>query len=116
MLKTLKLLQDDFQSDVVKSFDILDFKSGDQFYYLKIKAILADGSSLHIREFFSSDDALYSYHWQDEDGSLIIRWDNSPHHPKLGTYPHHKHAPELAESEEMCLEEVLKEIRERLRK
>jgi hypothetical protein len=110
MLKTLELLQD----KITKSFEILDFKSSDRFYYLKIRAVLVDCSELHIREFYSSDNALYSYHWQDESGSLRIRWDNAPHHPKLRTHPHHKHAPLLEESEEMCLEEVLKEIRERL--
>ena len=110
MLKTLELLQD----DLIKSFEVLDFKGGDRFYFIKIRAALVDGSELHIREFFSSDNVLYSYHWQDEKGSLRIRWDNAPHHSHLSTYPHHKHAPELEESEEMCLEEVLKEIRERV--
>jgi hypothetical protein len=110
MLKTLELLQD----DLIKGFEVLDFKGGDRFYFIKIRAALVDGSELHIREFFSSDNVLYSYHWQDEKGSLRIRWDNAPHHSHLSTYPHHKHAPELEESEEMCLEEVLKEIRERV--
>ncbi len=110
MLKTLELLQD----DLIKSFEILDFKGGERFYYIKIRATLIDGSELHIREFFSSDNVLYSYHWQDENGSLRIRWDNSPRHSHLSTYPHHKHAPELEESGEMCLEEILKEIRERV--
>lgn len=104
MLKTLELLQD----YLIKGFEVLDFKGGDRFYFIKIRAALVDGSELHIREFFSSDNLLYSYHWQDENGPLRIRWDNAPHHSHLSTYPHHKHAPELEESEEMCLEEVLK--------
>jgi len=33
----------------------------------------------------------YSYHWQDEQGKLIKRWDNAPHHPTLPTHPHHLH-------------------------
>ena len=112
MLKTLELLQD----DLIKGYEILDFKSGGRFYYLKIRAALVDGSELHIREFFSSDAFLYSYHWQDEKGSLKIRWDNSPHHSHLRTYPHHRHAPELEDSREMSLEEVLQEIGRRLRR
>ena len=112
MLKTLELLQD----DLIRGYEILDFKGGERFYYVKIRAKLIDGSELHIREFFSSDDFLYSYHWQDEDGSLIVRWDNAPHHPHLKSYPHHKHAPDIEESGEMSLEEVLKEVWERLAK
>ncbi|KUK94350.1 MAG: DUF6516 family protein [Methanothrix sp.] len=112
MLKTLEL----HKGDLVKVFEVLDFKGGDRFYFIKIKAIFVDESELHIREFISSDNVLYSYHWQDKDGSLRIRWDNAPHHPHLNTYPHHKHAPLLEESEEMCLEDVLKEIREKLQK
>jgi len=112
MLKTLELLQD----DIIKGFEVQDFKGSDRFYFLKIKAVLVDGSELHIREFFSLDNTLYSYHWQDENGSLRIRWDNAPHHPHLRTYPHHKHTPELKESEEIRLEEVLKVIREKLQK
>lgn len=108
MLKTLELLK----NDLIKVYEILDFKGGERFYYIKIRATLIDGSELHIREFFSSDSLLYSYHWQDGNGSLITRWDNAPHHSHLSTYPHHKHAPELEESEEMCLGEVLKEIHE----
>ncbi len=47
MLKTLELLQD----DLIKGFEVLDFKGGERFYYIKIRATLIDGSELHIREF-----------------------------------------------------------------
>ena len=47
MLKTLELLD---KSPVVKSYEILDFKRGKDFYYLKIKAILINDTVLHIRE------------------------------------------------------------------
>ena len=33
----------------------------------------------------------YSFHWQDENGTLRCRWDNAPHHPDLPNAPHHKH-------------------------
>ncbi len=33
----------------------------------------------------------YSYHWADENGALIRRWDNTPHHPELARFPHHIH-------------------------
>lgn len=42
MLKTLESLQD----KVIKSYEILDFKSGESFYFLKVKAVLIDDSEL----------------------------------------------------------------------
>jgi len=111
MRRTLESLKD----DLIKSFEILDFKSGEGFYFLRLKAVLIDDSQLYIKEYRSLDSYLYSYHWQDQDGTMRIRWDNSPHHNDLRTFPHHKHAPQLEESMEMNLEDVIKEIKERLR-
>ncbi len=33
----------------------------------------------------------YRHHWQDESSVLKKRWDNSPHHPQLDSFPHHVH-------------------------
>lgn len=112
MLPTLELLRD----ELIKSYEILDFKNGKSFYFLKVKAVLLDDSVLHIKEYASSHDYLYSYHWQEKDGSLRIRWDNSPHHEHLRTFPSHKHSPQLQESDEVSLKEVLEVIRKELRK
>jgi hypothetical protein len=110
MLKTLESLQD----RVIKSYEILDFKSGESFYFLKVKAVIIDDSELHIKEYYSVDSYFYSYHWQDRNGFMKIRWDNAPHHRHLGTFPDHKHDPVLAESGEMSLKDVLKEIKAKL--
>ena len=102
---------------IVSSYEILDFKQGSQFYYLKVKVKLTDGSTLQVRMFVSDQDYNYSYHWQNENEKLIIRWDNSPHHPELETFPHHKHINnEVAKSLEISLEEVLLFIQKRLNK
>jgi len=111
MLKTLELLK----HRLFTSYEVLDFKQGGDFYYLKIKALLVDKSELHIREYVTEADYLYSYHWQDANGKLIIRWDNSPHHRQIRTFPHHKHTPELEESYEVDFEAVLKIIERRLK-
>ena len=108
MQRTLESLQD----KLIKSFEILDFKSGESFYFLKIKAVIVDDSLLRIKEYSSLDGYFYSYHWQNSDGSLRVQWDNSPHHKNLSTFPDHKHSPQLEESKEMSLEEVLREIGE----
>ena len=111
MQGTLESLQD----ELIKSFEILDFKSGESFYFLKVKAVLIDDSLLHIKEYSSLDGYFYSYNWQGSDGFLRIRWDNSPHHRDLPTFPDHKHVPQLKESREMRLADVLQEIRQILK-
>lgn len=39
---------------------------------------------------------MYSYHHQREDGSLIFRYDDTPHFPALPQFPHHKHLGDQA--------------------
>jgi hypothetical protein len=52
MLKTLESLK----HKLIKSYEILDFKQGKDFYFLKIKAILIDNSELYIREYVSQNE------------------------------------------------------------
>lgn len=33
----------------------------------------------------------YRYHFQDKQGQLIFRYDNTPHFPDLEKFPQHKH-------------------------
>ena len=33
----------------------------------------------------------YRYHYQRADGTLVLRYDNAPHHPEVSTYPDHIH-------------------------
>ena len=112
MLRTLELLQN---SIAVKRFEILDFKSGKKFYYLKIRADIKNNAELFRREYMSAREGKYSYHWQEKDGKLITRWDNAPHQ-KIKTFPHHKHLSDgtVVESYEITLEKVLKSIETKL--
>jgi len=54
-----------------------------------------DGSLLHLREFVNVQHGIerymYAYHYQRPDGTLVFRYDNTPHFPALPTFPHHKH-------------------------
>jgi len=55
----------------------------------------------------------YHFHWQDNQGKLIRRWDNAPHHPEIETFPHHLHLePEnhCRACEAPTLADVLEEI------
>ncbi|MFX1298315.1 MAG: DUF6516 family protein [Promethearchaeota archaeon] len=92
----------------MNNFKIIDFKKGSDFYYIKIEAEVIDESTLFIGNYVSKSEYLYSYHWQDKNDNLIIRWDNCPHHKHLPTFPHHKHIPEIIESNEIMLEDILK--------
>ena len=50
MLKTLKLIE---TSEIVKSYEIQDFKESKDFYFLKLRIILIDDSILYVREYIS---------------------------------------------------------------
>jgi len=53
----------------------------------------------------------YAFHFQDNQGNLIFRFDNAPHWKDIATFPFHKHLPDrVTESEMMNLEKVFLEI------
>lgn len=68
--------------------------------------LLRDGQLVKLR---------YAYHYQDESGEVIFRYDNSPHFPDIVTYPHHKHVGSTVEPAQVPdLSEVLREIEQTL--
>jgi len=113
MQKTLKLFN---KSRIIKKHTILDYKSSSKAQYLKAKVELKNGDLLFLKEYISSTEHLYSYHWQKVNGDLIIRWDNSPHHKSLTTFPHHKHSPDLGESYETNFKDVIKVMKKIMKK
>lgn len=55
----------------------------------KLRLTLIDGSSLDV---WLSVDGDYAYHWeQRRQRGRLYRWDNAPHHPRVGTFPDHFH-------------------------
>ena len=85
--------------------------------YIRGEIKLIDDSVLFFREFIDlskerfKDD--YSYQYQIENGSLVFRYDNASHHPKIKSFPHHKHhrsEENIIECPEPDLESVLLEI------
>jgi hypothetical protein len=104
------------RSTAVLSFDVIDHRVWHAGSYLRVKALLRDGSELHVREFVDEADRKYSFHWQSGSGVLLARWDNAPHHPGLPTYPDHKHVPTGVEATiEVALADVLASIERSLR-
>ena len=59
----------------------------------------------------------YSYHFMDENNTLVFRYDNAYHHKEIKTFPHHKHLPDrVIDSNEPDIRSVLKEVRDFLNK
>ena len=63
--------------------------------YLRIRASLVDNGQLDIFIYVTSNKKItlekYSFHWQDKNKNLVLRWDNAPHHRELENFPHHLH-------------------------
>ena len=68
---------------------------------LKAEVVFVDGSCLIIREYVGSKYGIerlsYAYQYQDREGSLILRYDNAAHKPKL-SMPEHRHTPDGIET------------------
>lgn len=95
----------------IHEVQILNYKAGDNFVYYKITISFIDSSQLLINEFASLKERKYSFHWQNNENELIIRWDNAPHHKNISTFPHHKHSNgEISPSNDISLEDVLSYI------
>lgn len=103
---------------IVASVEFLNHESFRGLELFKSKVILKDGSNLRIMEKYRHGALVYySYYWLDTSNELIIGWDNAPHHPKLKTFPHHKHLAGQSKpvaSNECDLGAVLSAIAERL--
>lgn len=82
----------------------------------KAVATLIDGSKLHINEVWLHGHLhKYSYYWLTPINDLIMGWDNAPHHPHIGTSPHHVHTPSGIHSSSIrSLKDVLDELEKRL--
>ena len=75
-----------------------------------------DGSVLHFRELVDLRHELqlvmYAYHYQDAEGVLVFRYDNTAHHMHVDTFPNHKHTADgnVVSAEAIALSAVVREI------
>ncbi|MDZ7359393.1 MAG: DUF6516 family protein [candidate division KSB1 bacterium] len=98
-------------SPAVNQVQVIDLIDEAIVKYLKYRADLLDGSTLHINESAVAGSNKYSCHWQDAQNHLIIRWDNVPHHRQLSPLPHHRHEGGTVHgSPHVSIEEVSTEI------
>jgi len=79
-------------ADLIQSWSISDFDRDGPHLRFKAQVVFVNKSVLFIRQVvFGRSRFKYAYHWQDQDGRLICRWDNSSHWSEIPTFPHHKH-------------------------
>jgi len=80
---------------IVHSSSITYNKRSTSIGFIRGDIYFLDGSQLHLREFVnvehSTERYMYAYYYQRLDGTLVFRYDSTPHFPALPTFPHHKH-------------------------
>lgn len=108
-------------SPIVQSFKILKQREADDEGYIRIKCLLLNGDVLEFSEYLTVEQNLlivksYNFHWQQSDGTLIMRWDNVDHHHEIKTFPNHVHIGEekVSESEPINFEKIISVIEQKL--
>ncbi|MBP9885461.1 MAG: hypothetical protein KBF93_04145 [Leptospiraceae bacterium] len=102
-------------SEIISSYCILQDEEVEGGHKFKVIIRFIDSSRLEGRDFTFPKKRYYSFHWMKEDNSLIIRWDNTEHHPTIKTFPFHIHIGKkenIQESPEVTLYEVLEYVKE----
>jgi len=101
--------------DIIQDYQIELWENEPTTFRFKTRIEFKDRSILFVKDYLFPGGRKYVYHWQREDGTLLIRWDNAPHWQKIATYPHHKHVASqnnVVESTEVFLDDILEIIRE----
>ena len=100
-------VKDFFQ--IIEEYNINKIQKFQNAYSIIAEIIFKDGSILYIKDYLFPDKTRkYSFHWQDKNKVLIFRWDNSPHHKDLNTFPHHLHSKtKILVSKERNLRDIL---------
>ena len=100
-------------SAIVESVEMFQLSEEEKVSQLKAKLRLTDASILRVREIrIKETPEAYSYYWLNPDETVIMGWDNAPHHKSISTFPHHRHiGNDIEVSEERNLSDVLNFIR-----
>jgi len=82
---------------------------GTGFLALRLDMRFHDGRRFEGNEIWAPSGRKYRFHMQREDGSILWRLDNAPHHSEVGTHPHHEHGPsgEVRAGADVSLEDLL---------
>lgn len=76
--------------------------------------LLKGNMTLRVNEIRDNNNLIkYAYYFLNPDNTLIIGWDNAPHHNNIETYPHHKHdkvQKNISKSDIRNLKDVFKKL------
>ncbi|MBN1486393.1 MAG: hypothetical protein JW981_02050 [Anaerolineae bacterium] len=104
-------------SPTVSTFDITLDKRAAHIGLIRGEIYFINKTQLYFRELVKVEVQIvrhmYSYHYQNSDKELIFRYDDTPHHHNLKTFPHHKHScseSNVIEALPPTLDYVLQEI------
>ncbi|MFQ5456742.1 MAG: DUF6516 family protein [Nitrospirota bacterium] len=98
------------KSSIIKQIQIdLDTPIAIRQGILKGRIIFLDDSILYLNEIISDKVKRYRFHYMNHNNDLIMRWDSSPHHKELPTFPYHLHTSDrIISSQPVTLIDVLK--------
>ncbi len=103
------------ESKLFTFIDIVELIDEESVKLIRLKARVLDGTLLYITELHTVNYQKYAYHWQNENGELILRWDNKPHWKEIKTFPHHKHTKgKVLPSHRITVDDVVEIIRRKL--
>lgn len=98
----------------IRSYDLNKKVYSEKKGLIRGKIVFEDESCLYfteVKDVDLSEKIKYRYQYMNKDENLVFRYDNSPHHKSIKTFPHHKHLDKrIVESNEVNLGLVLLEI------
>ncbi|MBC8179841.1 hypothetical protein H8E88_01840 [candidate division KSB1 bacterium] len=101
---------------IIADYKIINWEIEPTSYRFKANMIFTNGTTLFVKDYLFSHKRKYSFHWQDENENLILRWDNAEHWKDIETFPFHKHEEnKVLSSTETSLEDVLEYISHKIR-
>lgn len=100
---------------IISNYEIIKWEAEPTTYRFVLNILFINDSKLFVKDYLFSNNRKYSFHWQDEKGNLIIRWDNAEHWKNISTFPFHKHiGDEVLSTNVTSIEDVLDYINSEL--
>jgi len=103
-------------TEIIDSYEIHRYRQYGGAYEFVAVVQFNNNTESYIKDYlFLNGERKYSFHWQDKQNKLIRRWDNSPYHKKIETFPFHLHTANCIEnSKPMTLKKVLEFIKKQI--
>jgi len=111
----VKIIDEYSKTNLIISSEIKNDFRTDRIGIIRGNLVFADQSILYFTEYldlrYRIEKLSFSYHYQKKAGSLIFRYDNARHKPKLA-FENHKHTADgkITEAGIPSLTDVLEEV------